>query len=235
MANCMKYLDGQSGGCNALGLSVTFNNDAAQGASHECQDGTGQRRRSDYQQPDPAAHTLLDLAEHQFVPNGVVANDAASQFVLFRTEGRVEEEPLQRRAVQTTLDFVENAVEEARNGRRDGRPQRLHVVHQIAHVAAKETDGSALHVDGHLADALQHVSQRQEGNHHIRTVRLLIAQLEQGGADVGHHVLVRQHDSFRVARRTRCVANRAQIFRLRRLSEIDMKNVNKRWNVNWMN
>lgn len=108
-------------------------------------------------------------------------------------------------------------VQESGHSWGDGWSKRLHVIHEVAHITGEEADTAALHVDGHLADALEHVGQREEGHHDIGAVGLLIAQLEQSGADVSHDVLVAQHDPFRIARRPRSVADRAQIARLRRL------------------
>ena len=53
--------------------------------------------------------------------------------------------------------------------------------------------------------------QRQERDHDVAAVRFLVAELEQRGTDIGHDVLVRQHDAFGVSGRSRSVANGGQV------------------------
>ena len=48
-------------------------------------------------------------------------------------------------------------VQKTRDSWCHGWLQSFHIVHEIAHVAAKEADAAAVHVNGNLADALQHV------------------------------------------------------------------------------
>ncbi len=107
-------LDGERGGRHALRLAVALDDDAAEGAAHEGQHRAGQRRRADDQQPDASAHALLDLAQHQLVPDRVVADDAAPHFSLLRVDGSVEQETLQRRAVEAALHLVEYPKDESR-------------------------------------------------------------------------------------------------------------------------
>lgn len=71
------YLDGKCGGSDAFSLSVSFDDDTAEGAPHERQHGSCQRGRSDDKEADASAHALLDFTQHQLVPDGIVADDAS--------------------------------------------------------------------------------------------------------------------------------------------------------------
>jgi len=71
------------------------------------------RRRSGDHKPDIAAQALLDLLQHQLVPNRVPTNDALSQHLHFSVHGQVEQAPRQEIACRDLIfDAVDQFIQE---------------------------------------------------------------------------------------------------------------------------
>ena len=104
----------------------TFEYDSAECDSACFEHGRTNWSRSCHAEFDISSEFVLQLAKHQLVPDGIVADHAALQLLQFRLIRRVEEELSNRSGLgQSLVDFIVETIQQSRHRRKHRWLQNL--------------------------------------------------------------------------------------------------------------
>mmetsp|Transcript_1900 Transcript_1900/g.4274 ORF Transcript_1900/g.4274 Transcript_1900/m.4274 type:complete len:225 (-) Transcript_1900:829-1503(-) len=152
----------------AIALQHRASKDDAQEVQHVVGDGGAP---GDHETDPVEAYTLLDLGEHQAVPEAV-REAARGQPSLLGGVTAVEHRLLQAACLlDTRAQLVVDPVQEARDRGEDRRSERLKIFQDLQGLALVEADGPAVMEHPELDDTLENVGQGQ-----VREVHLLVRE-----------------------------------------------------------